>query len=140
MEKGTLVEFWHNGDRRLGIIDRPEGKKLWVAIDARQQSHQLHPTKDITYTVTGVYFKQPAEIEKFLATVTPHIDPENLPVAWEMLVDENATTDPASLADLLYADDSPAHTYAAHCLLSGDKVYFKNKKDQSKIKNSFLLN
>jgi exoribonuclease II len=131
VEKGTLVEFWHNGDRRLGIIDRPEGKKLWVAIDARQQSHQLHPTKDITYTVAGVSFKQPAEIEKFLAAVTPHIDPENLPVAWEMLVDDNATTDPASLADLLYADDSPVHTYAAHCLLSGDKVYFKNKKDQN---------
>ena len=107
MEKGTLVEFWHNGDRRLGIIDRPEGKKLWVVIDARQQSHQLHPTKDITYTVAGVNFKQPAEIEKFLAAVAPHLEPENLSVAWEMLVDDNESTDPAGLADLLYADASP---------------------------------
>jgi exoribonuclease II len=131
VEKGNLVEFWHNGERRLGICDRPEGKKLWVVVDARQQSHNLHPTKDITYTVAGVSFKQPAEITTFLAVVTPNLDPDSLSVAWEMLVDDGESVDPAAMADLLYAEQSPSLCYAAHCLLSADKVYFKNKKEQN---------
>jgi exoribonuclease-2 len=129
VEKGTLVEFWHNGERRLGICDRPEGKKLWVVIDARQQSHNLHPTKDITYTIAGVSCKQPADIDRFLADVTPNLDPASLSVAWEMLVDDGEQVDPPAMAELLYADTSPALCYAAYCLLSADKVYFKNKKD-----------
>jgi exoribonuclease II len=131
VEKGNLVEFWHNGERRLGICDRPEGKKLWVVIDARQQSHNLHPTKDITYTVAGVSFKQPAEITTFLSAVTPNLDPDSLSVAWEMLVDDGESVDPTAMADLLYAEQSPSLCYAAHCLLSDDKVYFKNKKEQN---------
>lgn len=43
MEKGTLVEFRVNSDRRLAVVERPEGKKHWIAIDERAQSHTLHP-------------------------------------------------------------------------------------------------
>ncbi|MFM2303683.1 MAG: hypothetical protein RLZZ135_1093, partial [Cyanobacteriota bacterium] len=77
MEKGTLVEFWHNGERRLGIVDRPEGKKHWIAIDARTQAHTLHP-REITYEIQGITCKQPAEINKFLAEVEPNIDTDSL--------------------------------------------------------------
>jgi exoribonuclease II len=128
VEKGTLVEFWHNGERRLAIVDRPEGKKHWIAIDARNQSHTLHP-RDITYEIQGITCKQPAEINKFIAEVEPNIDPDSLEVAWEMLVDEGGTVDPPTLADLLYADRTPVLCYAAHILLSEDKIYFKNKKE-----------
>jgi exoribonuclease II len=128
VEKGTLVEFWHNGERRLAIADRPEGKKHWIAIDARTQSHTLHP-RDITYEVAGVSYKQPAEIEKFTTAVAPNIDPDSLEVAWEMLVADGETIDPPALADLLYSDRTPILCYAAHVLLSDDKIYFKNKKE-----------
>jgi exoribonuclease II len=128
VEKGTLVEFWHNGERRLAIADRPEGKKHWIAIDARSQPHTLHP-RDITYQVTGITCKQPAEITKFDAEVAPNIDPDSLEVAWEMLVEDGETVDPPTLADLLYSDRSPALCYAAHVLLFEDKIYFKNKKE-----------
>ncbi len=128
VEKGTLVEFWHNGERRLAIADRPEGKKHWIAIDARSQPHTLHP-RDITYEVTGITCKQPAEITKFDAEVAPNIDPDSLEVAWEMLVEDGETVDPPTLADLLYSDRSPALCYAAHVLLFEDKIYFKNKKE-----------
>jgi exoribonuclease II len=128
VEKGTLVEFWHNGERRLAIADRPEGKKHWIAIDARSQPHTLHP-RDITYEVTGMVCKQPVEITKFDAEVAPNIDPDSLEVAWEMLVEDGETVDPPTLADLLYSDRSPALCYAAHVLLFDDKIYFKNKKE-----------
>jgi exoribonuclease II len=128
VEKGTLVEFWHNGERRLAIADRPEGKKHWIAIDPRAQSHTLHP-RDITYEVAGVTLKQPADIDKFNAQVSPNIDPESLEVAWEMLVEDGETVDPPALADLLYSDRTPVLCYAAHILLSDDKIYFKNKKE-----------
>ena len=128
MEKGTLVEFWHNGERRLAIADRPEGKKHWIAIDARTQSHTLHP-RDITYEVAGISYSKPAQIDGFAAEVAPNVDPESLEVAWEMLVEDGETVDPPTLADLLYSDRSPALCYAAHVLLSDDKIYFKNKKE-----------
>jgi exoribonuclease-2 len=100
VEKGTLVEFWHNGERRLAIADRPEGKKHWIAIDARMQAHTLHP-RDITYEVQGITCKQPAEIDKFTAEVAPNLDPDSLEVAWEMLVEDGEIVDPPALADLL---------------------------------------
>jgi exoribonuclease II len=128
VEKGTLVEFWHNGERRLAVADRPEGKKHWIAIDQRDQSHTLHP-RDITYEVAGITCKQPAEITKFSAQVAPNIDPDSLEVAWEMLVEDGETVDPPTLADLLYSARTPALCYAAHVLLSEDKIYFKNKKE-----------
>ncbi|WP_309742141.1 MULTISPECIES: ribonuclease R [unclassified Chamaesiphon] len=128
MEKGTLVEFWHNGDRRLAIADRPEGKKHWIAIDARTQPHTLHP-RDVTYEVAGISYSKPAQIDGFLAEVAPNIDPESLEVAWEMLVADGEIVDPPTLADLLYSDRTPALCYAAHVLLSEDKIYFKNKKE-----------
>jgi exoribonuclease II len=128
VEKGTLVEFLHNGERRLAIADRPEGKKHWIAIDSRTQSHTLHP-RDITYEVAGMSCKQPAEIEKFSNQVAPNLDPESLEVAWEMLVEDGELIDPPVLADLLYSDRTPVLCYAAHVLLSDDKIYFKNKKE-----------
>jgi exoribonuclease-2 len=128
VEKGTLIEFWHNGERRLAVADRPEGKKHWIAIDAHSRSHTLHP-RDITYQVEGVLCKQPIEIDKFLAEVTPNLDPDSLEVAWEMLVEDGETVDPPALSELLYSDRSPALCYAAYVLLSDDKIYFKNKKE-----------
>jgi exoribonuclease II len=128
VEKGTLVEFWHNGERRMGVADRPEGKKHWIAIDSRDREHTLHP-RDITYEVAGVVCKQPAQILKFLAEVEPNIDPDSLEIAWEMLVEDGGTIDPPALAELLYSDRTPSLCYAAHILLSDDKLYFKNKKE-----------
>jgi exoribonuclease II len=128
VEKGTLVEFWHNGERKLGIVDRPEGKKHWIVVDSRSQSHTLHP-RDLTYTVEGVTCKQPGEIAQFQAEVEPHLDPDSLEIAWEMLVEEAGTIEPPALAELLYSDTAAPACYAAHVLLSGDKLYFKHKKE-----------
>jgi exoribonuclease-2 len=33
VEKGKLIEFRLQGERRLAVMDRPEGKKDWIAID-----------------------------------------------------------------------------------------------------------
>jgi exoribonuclease II len=128
VEKGTLVEFLHNGERRLAIADRPEGKKHWIAIDSRTQAHTLHP-RDITYEVAGISCKQPADITKFQHQVEPNIDPDSLEVAWEMLIEDGELVDPPMLADLLYSDRTPVLCYAAHVMLAEDKIYFKNKKE-----------
>ncbi|MBD2091056.1 VacB/RNase II family 3'-5' exoribonuclease [Microcoleus sp. FACHB-1515] len=141
MEKGTLVEFRLQGDsaaegsiadrirqRRLAVLDRPEGKKHWVAIDGRNQPHILHP-RQITYQVTGETY-QPADIAKFVQEIEPYLDPSSLEVAWELLSEDGETTDPAGLAQILFSDTSPPLCYAAYCLLSEDKLYFKQKGDR----------
>ena len=38
MDKGTLVEFRIQGDCRLGVVDRPDGKTRWFVVDERGQS------------------------------------------------------------------------------------------------------
>jgi exoribonuclease-2 len=127
MEKGSLVEFRLNGDRRLAVVDRPEGKKHWVAIDDRGQSHTLHP-RQIDFELAGTY--KPTEIPQFLAQVKPLLDPDSLEIAWEFLVEDGATTAPAEMAQFLFSDQSPPLCYAAYHLLSDDKLYFKFKGER----------
>lgn len=70
MEKGTLVEFKFQGDRRLGIIDRPDGKNRWIAIDKRGQSHSIAP-RQINYQITGQTY-EPSQIPTFLSEIEPY--------------------------------------------------------------------
>ncbi len=51
MEKGQLIEFRVNGERRLAVVDRPEGKKDWIVIDNEGHSHKLRPQR-VEYEVT----------------------------------------------------------------------------------------
>ena len=127
MEKGTLIEFRLGTERRLAAADRPEGKKHWIVIDERGQSHTLHP-RQVTYEVAGCTFK-PSEIPNFLKEVEPYLDPSSLEVAWELLVEDGEAVTCAGMAQLLFSDQSPPLCYAAHCLLSEDKIYFKQKAD-----------
>lgn len=128
MEKGSLVEFRVGGDRRLAVIERPEGKKHWIAIDERGQSHTLHP-REILYQVAGEAYK-PAQIKEFLKQVEAYLDPSSLEVAWEILVDDGEAVTPAEMAMLLFSEQTPILCYAAYHLLSDDKLYFKLKGDR----------
>jgi exoribonuclease-2 len=58
--------------------------------------------------------------EKFL-------DPSSLEVAWEILIEDNQATSPNDLANLLFSELSAVTSYASYCLLSNDKIYFKQK-------------
>ncbi|MBD2038104.1 VacB/RNase II family 3'-5' exoribonuclease [Leptolyngbya sp. FACHB-321] len=127
MEKGTLVEFRLGSERRLAVVERPEGKKHWIATDNRGQSHTLHP-RQITYEVEGTY--KPTDITPFLKEIQPYLDPSNLEIAWEFLAEDGEAADPAKMALLLFSDQAPPLSYAAHCLLSEDKLYFKLKGDR----------
>ena len=131
MEKGTLVEVKLHGDRRLMVIDRPEGKKHWQAIDENGNNHIIHP-REINYTIkvngesNSFTYNQ---IPSFLQKVTKFLDPSSLEVAWEILSEDSQATSPNDLANLLFSEISSVTSYAAYCLLSDDKIYFKQKGD-----------
>jgi exoribonuclease-2 len=137
VEKGTLIEFRLGGERRLAAADRPEGKKHWIVVDERGQSYTLHP-RQVTYEVTGCTFK-PSEIPKFLKQVEPYLDPSSLEVAWELLVEEGEAVTCAQMAQLLFSEQSPPLCYAAHCLLSEDKIYFKQKADAYEPRSAAMV-
>ena len=127
MEKGTLVEFRNQGDRRLGVVERPDGKNRLIVLDERGQSTSLAP-RQFTYKVVGQNFK-PSDIPDFLKQVESYLDPSSLEVAWELLVEDGTSATPEEMANLLFSQAEPPQVYAAHCLLSDDKVYFKQKGD-----------
>lgn len=128
MDKGTLIEFKVQGDRRLAVVDRPDGKTRWFVVDERGTAHSLMP-RQVTYSVPGQTYKF-AEIPKFLKEVQQYIDPTSLEIAWELLIElEEESVNPKKLANLLFSEESPPQCYAAHCLLSEDKFYFKLKGD-----------
>ncbi len=128
MEKGRLVEFKLRGDPQLAVADRPEGKKNWVLVDQRGQSHTIHP-RQVIYEVSGATY-EPGEIDGFVAEAEGYIDPDSLEIAWELLTELEEAATPESLAQLLFSDQSPPLCYAAHRLLSEDKLYFKQKGDR----------
>jgi exoribonuclease II len=126
VEQGKLIEFRVQGERRLAVAERPEGKKDWIVIDAGGQSHKVRPQR-VDYTVEGTY--ESSEINGFLAEVESYLDPSSLEIAWEMLIEDSDTVTPQQMAELLFSDQSPVACYAAHCLLSQDKIYFKQKSE-----------
>ncbi len=142
MEKGTLVEFRQGSDtsggarshHRLGLLDRPEGKKHWIAVDDRGQNHTLHP-RDITYVLPGNDYSL-ADLKSLQAELGSYLDPSTLEVAWEFLVEEKQPVGPAEMAELLFSDQSPVCCYAAYLLLAEDKLYFKQRKDQFEPRSS----
>ncbi|MCA6597926.1 MAG: VacB/RNase II family 3'-5' exoribonuclease [Pseudanabaena sp. M046S1SP1A06QC] len=131
MEKGTLVEVKLHGDRRLVVIDRPEGKKHFQAIDENGNTHTIHP-REINYiikaSVENFSFTY-TQIPTFLQQVENFLDPSSLEVAWEILIEDNQPTNPSDLANLLFSEISAVTSYASYCLLSSDKIYFKQKGD-----------
>lgn len=86
MEKGRLIEFRQNGERRLAVAERPEGKTNWVVLDERSHAHTIHP-RQVTYEVPGQTF-QVKQIPQFRQEVEQYIDPSSVEVAWEILVEE----------------------------------------------------
>jgi exoribonuclease II len=131
LEKGTLVEVKLHGDRRLVVIDRPEGKKHFQAIDENGNTHTIHP-REINYTIKasgeGTSFNH-LQIPSFLQKIEKFLDPSSLEVAWEILIEDNQATSPSDLANLLFSELSAVTSYASYCLLSNDKIYFKQKGD-----------
>ncbi|VEP16593.1 putative enzyme [Hyella patelloides LEGE 07179] len=127
MEKGTLIEFRVQGEHRLAVADHPEGKKDWIVIDSEGQSHKIRPQR-VEYTVNGSLY-QPSDIPSFIDNVESYLDPDSLEVAWEILIEDHEAVTPQELSELLFSEKEPASCYAAHSLLSRDKIYFKKKGD-----------
>ncbi|MEL6442270.1 MAG: ribonuclease R family protein, partial [Cyanobacteria bacterium J06621_8] len=121
---GKLIEFRVQGERRLAVAERPEGKKDWIVIDAGGQSHKIRPQR-VDYTIDGIY--EFSEISSFLTEVESYLDPSSLEIAWEILTEEDGTATPPQMAELLFSEQTPVACYAAHSLLSQDKIYFKQK-------------
>ena len=127
MEKGKLIEFRVQGERRLAVAERPEGKKDWIVVDSAGQPHKIRPQR-VEYTVNGDFYES-SEIANFVAEVQPYLDPDSLEVAWEILVEENRSVTPKEMAELLFSEQTSVACYAGHHLLSQDKIYFKKKGD-----------
>lgn len=138
MQKGTLVEFKVHNDRRLGVVERPEGKKLWIILDERSQSHTLHP-RDITYEGSDHSYRV-SDIPSFRQQVNAYLDPSALEVAWELCVEEGESTDPQGLAEVLFSSQADICCYAAHCLLVEDRVFFKQRGDRYEPRTQLQVN
>jgi len=78
VEKGRLIEFKLKGEPHLAVADRPEGKKNWILIDQRGQSHTIHPRQIIYEVPQGSY--EASAIESFVAEAEHYIDPDNLEI------------------------------------------------------------
>jgi len=125
VEKGTLVEFETESGTRLGVIQRPDGKKNWIASDAQGRSYSIHP-RQISFTVPGrTYLAE--EIPAFEQAANQYHDPEVLELAWELLSAEQRPIDAQTLAELMFSQTDPPVCYAAHRLLRQDKIFFKQK-------------
>lgn len=128
MEKGTLIEYRVHAERRLAVAERPDGKKNWIVIDEFGQSQSIRP-QQVSYEIAKEGYK-PSDLASFRKEVESLLDPDSVEVAWEILVENSQAVSPAEMALLLFSDQTPAQCYAAYCLLSQDKLFFKQKGDR----------
>ncbi len=128
MEKGKLIEFKVNGNRRLAVLEKPEGKKDWIAIDENGNNHKVRPQK-IDYQVETEDPYKYTDITQFQKEVTQYLDDSALEIAWELLVEEATPVSYSELAGLIFSEETPQLCYASYLLLCEDKIYFKKKGD-----------
>ncbi|KAK9857222.1 hypothetical protein WJX84_010904 [Apatococcus fuscideae] len=119
---GRLVEFKKDTRSSLGLILHPDGKRNWMVLDARGQKHSVRP-QTIACMLPGM-----GHTEQDLAACDAHAaslaDESLLSDAWQML-EQGEEMGIAAMSDLLFGAESPAHCYAAHRLLSDNRVFFK---------------
>lgn len=127
MEIGSLVEFRLHGDRQLGVVQSPEGKGKWNLQVPSGHVHTVHP-RQVSFNVPGGPFPV-HKIPAFGAEVDALVAQTDLEVAWELLQDSDEAVTPASLAGLLFNEPSSTTCYAAHVLLSNDRLYFKQRAE-----------
>lgn len=127
VDKGTLVEFRLHGDRQLGVVNGPEGKKNWNLQTRTGNVQTVHP-RQITYTVSGGPYRT-TDIPTFAEQVNGYLSQADLEVAWELFSEASAPVTPQDLAQLLFESIQPAACYAAYGLLTEDRLYFKQKGD-----------
>ncbi len=111
------------------MVDRPEGKKFWQVIDQRGSSHQVKPS-DISYVVPQISLNSYQKIGDFWLEVEPLLEPSGIELAWELFSSEAHAITVHELAEFLFSQTSAPALYAAHYLLSQDKLYFKCKGDR----------
>jgi exoribonuclease-2 len=129
VEIGTLVEFRHNNDKLLAVVQGTEGKKNLVLGAASGQTYSVHP-RQIDYSLKAEGSPTSADrIPAFMRQVESLLDPEGLAVAWELLVEDRQPVAVVDIAQILFSQDSPVALYAAYRLLSEDSLYFKQKAD-----------
>lgn len=98
-------------------------------IDQRGSSHQVKPS-DISYVVPEISLNSYQKIGDFWLEVEPLLDPSGIELAWELYSSEAHAITVSELAEFLFSQTSPPALYAAHYLLSQDKLYFKCKGDR----------
>lgn len=106
LDRGSLVEFRVNGDRCLGVVDRPEGKKFWQVIDQRGSSHQVK-LGDISFVVPEITLPDYQSIADFWEQVEPLLDPSGIELAWELFGSEAHAITVNELSQFLFSQTTP---------------------------------
>ncbi|WP_287130387.1 ribonuclease catalytic domain-containing protein [Candidatus Cyanaurora vandensis] len=127
MDVGSLVEFRLHGDRQLGVVIGPEGKGKWNLQVPTGHVHTVHP-RQVSFVVPGGTFPV-GKILPFDSQVARLVTEGDLELAWELLQESDDLITPQILAGLLFNEQSAETCYAAHVLLSNDRLYFKQRAE-----------
>ena len=129
MDKGTLVEFQHRSEPLLGVVQGMDGKKNLAVTALSGQTYSIHP-RQIQFSTWDPQIQTVADLQAFAAHVQPLLDPEQVPLVWEVLQEERRLFTLEDLAELLFGSQGSLQLYATHRLLSRDQVYFKSKMER----------
>ncbi|RAL20290.1 hypothetical protein DL240_18090 [Lujinxingia litoralis] len=129
---GALIEFSTGDTHRLGVVTDTLGKKKLIVL--AEGGDEMRPARnDVTFALG----KAPADdahraaqkIQKTaeaLAGLGAEID---VAMLWEFAREFDEPQAPGSLAELMFAEDSPVHRLAMVRALRDDALYFKARRD-----------
>eukprot|EP00741_Cyanophora_paradoxa_P022287 tig00000246_g21516.t1 len=131
---GLLVEYRTSGDRKLGVLEKKDGKRNWFIADGAGKAASVHP-KQISFIPPGCAGLKPADVAPFASKARELGEAEGsaaLELAWDYLTDGGAgaggaVVEVAELAELIFSSTGPHELYAVHSLLQEDRFFFKAK-------------
>lgn len=128
LRRGLMLEIERDQNKNiLVVVQRPDGRKNWMTTDQNGTSISIRP-QQVNYIVPSSQEYTPADINVFLQNVEAIEDASLLELVWSEMSAENRSLKAEELAELLYMDNGPVECYAAHRLLSMDRIYFRRRK------------
>lgn len=131
--EGRIVEFLDAEQLRVGYVRKQERDRLHV-IDTRGRNVSIHDDRVVIVYRSASEDEFPAVARQIAEKVAAHQSQIDVDLLWQSVNGTHRDLEPAELAELFFAEDTPEAASAIVRALLEDNLFFKRKGTQFQAK------